>query len=98
MLVGLLGILKVGGAYVSLDPAYPTERLALMLQDTPISVLLTQARLVESLLGFCSINTVIRILLFENSKFSLIPKGVSLHAPTNLNVFTYFENLPSREK
>jgi amino acid adenylation domain-containing protein len=49
MVVGLLGILKAGGAYVPLDPAYPTERLAFMLEDTQISVLLTQSRLVESL-------------------------------------------------
>lgn len=49
MVVGLLGILKAGGAYVPLDPAYLTERLAFMLEDTQISVLLTQARLVESL-------------------------------------------------
>ena len=34
MVVGLLGILKAGGVYVLLDPAYPTERLALMLEDT----------------------------------------------------------------
>jgi aspartate racemase len=49
MLVGLLGILKAGGAYVPLDPAYPLERLAFMLEDASVSVLLTQARLVESL-------------------------------------------------
>jgi non-ribosomal peptide synthetase component F len=49
MLVGLLGILKAGGAYVPLDPAYPSERLAFMLEDTQISVLLTQSRLVEPL-------------------------------------------------
>jgi non-ribosomal peptide synthetase component F len=49
MVVGLLGILKAGGAYVPLDPAYPPERLALMLEDSQVGVLLTQARLVESI-------------------------------------------------
>ena len=49
MVVGLLGILKAGGAYVPLDPAYPPERLAFMLEDASVGVLLTQARLVESL-------------------------------------------------
>lgn len=38
MVVGLLGILKAGGAYVPLDPAYPTERLAFMLEDTQSDV------------------------------------------------------------
>ena len=44
MLVGLLGILKAGGAYVPMDPAYPQERLKLMLEDANIAVLLTQKR------------------------------------------------------
>ena len=42
MAVGLLGILKAGGAYAPLDPTYPSARLAFMLQDTQVSVLLTQ--------------------------------------------------------
>jgi amino acid adenylation domain-containing protein/non-ribosomal peptide synthase protein (TIGR01720 family) len=49
MIVGLLGILKAGGAYVPLDPAYPSERLAFMLEDTQVSVLLTQESVVKKL-------------------------------------------------
>lgn len=49
MMVGLLGILKSGGAYVPLDPTYPAERLAFMIEDAGVSVLLTQQRLVERL-------------------------------------------------
>ncbi|MDF5721977.1 MAG: amino acid adenylation domain-containing protein [Rhizonema sp. PD37] len=49
MVIGLLGILKAGGAYVPLDPTYPKERLALMLEDTQVSVLLTQQHLVKIL-------------------------------------------------
>ncbi|MEH2147960.1 amino acid adenylation domain-containing protein [Nostoc sp.] len=49
LIVGLLGILKAGGAYVPLDPAYPQERLAFMLEDAQVSVLLTQKSLVATL-------------------------------------------------
>jgi amino acid adenylation domain-containing protein len=49
MVVGLLGILKAGGAYVPLDPAYPRDRLGFVLRDAGIRVLLTQARMLESL-------------------------------------------------
>lgn len=45
MIVGLLAILKAGAAYVPLDPAYPSERLAFLLADTQIAILLTQAKM-----------------------------------------------------
>ena len=47
MVVGLLGILKAGGSYVPLDPAYPQERLRFMLENSQVSVLLTKQKLVE---------------------------------------------------
>jgi amino acid adenylation domain-containing protein len=52
MVVGILGILKAGGAFVPLDPAYPRDRLAFMIEDSGIQVLLTQERLVDSLPSF----------------------------------------------
>ncbi len=47
LVIGLLAILKVGGAYVPLDPTYPRARLAWILEDTQISVLLTQSHLLN---------------------------------------------------
>lgn len=50
MMVGLLGILKAGAAYVPLDPQLPQERLAYMLSDAQVSVVLTQEKLKSVLL------------------------------------------------
>lgn len=44
MVVGLLGILKAGGAFLPLDPTYPEKRLAFMLEDASPKVVLTQER------------------------------------------------------
>ena len=49
MVIGLLGILKAGGAYVPLDPAFPFERLAFMLEDAQVQVLVTQQHLLTQL-------------------------------------------------
>lgn len=45
MLVAVLGVLKAGGAYVPLDPSYPEERLAYMIQDSRMPLLITKGSL-----------------------------------------------------
>ncbi|HEV2764076.1 MAG TPA: condensation domain-containing protein, partial [Pyrinomonadaceae bacterium] len=49
MVVGLLGILKAGGVYVPLDPAYPRERLSFMLEDAGVTVLVADRPSLASL-------------------------------------------------
>ncbi|HEX2270710.1 MAG TPA: non-ribosomal peptide synthetase, partial [Pyrinomonadaceae bacterium] len=46
--VGQLGILKAGGAYLPIDPSYPRERLSFLLEDSGVSLLITQQQIVES--------------------------------------------------
>ncbi|MGX1324739.1 amino acid adenylation domain-containing protein/non-ribosomal peptide synthase protein (TIGR01720 family) [Bradyrhizobium sp. USDA 377] len=49
MIIALLAVLKAGGAYLPLDPDYPTERLAYMLRDSGAALVLTQGVLLEPL-------------------------------------------------
>ena len=49
MLVGLLGVLKAGGAYLPLDPSFPSDRIAFMLEDSDAAVILTQTSLLPEL-------------------------------------------------
>ncbi len=49
MLIGLLGVLKAGGAYLPLDPSFPSERLAFMLADSGASIVLTLSSLVSEM-------------------------------------------------
>jgi len=49
MAIGLLGILKAGGAYIPLDSKFPQDRLACILEDAHIDLLLTQESLLDAL-------------------------------------------------
>ena len=49
MVVGILAVLKAGGAYVPLDPAYPQERLAFMVREARMPVLVTTGALTDVL-------------------------------------------------
>jgi amino acid adenylation domain-containing protein len=49
--VALLGVLKAGGAYLPLDPAFPAERIAFMLKDSDARVILTHGSLKDRVAG-----------------------------------------------
>lgn len=60
LVVSLLAILKAGGAYVPIDPAYPDERIEVMLEDARATVVLTEPHLAQRLGG-----TTAQILNFD---------------------------------
>ncbi|NQZ21696.1 MAG: amino acid adenylation domain-containing protein [Colwellia sp.] len=66
MVIGLLATLKAGGAYVPLDPDYPQSRLAYMIGDSGIELLLTQRHIEEQLTIPTSVNTKLKVLLLDD--------------------------------
>ena len=60
MVVALLGILKAGAAYVPLDPSYPKDRLAFMMEDTGPQALLIQGHLAEDFIA-CNAVRIVRM-------------------------------------
>jgi amino acid adenylation domain-containing protein len=47
--IAMLAVLKAGGAYVPLDPSYPKDRLAYMIRESGMKILLTQSNLAEDI-------------------------------------------------
>ena len=47
MIIGIMGVLKAGGAYLPIDPTYPNERIKYMLQDSKSKILLTSFNLID---------------------------------------------------
>ncbi|HEV2524710.1 MAG TPA: AMP-binding protein, partial [Gammaproteobacteria bacterium] len=58
MVIGILGILKAGCAYLPLDPNYPAERLSYMLSDSKSTIVLTDAFYPNLKTDVVAINTV----------------------------------------
>ncbi len=59
MVIALMGVLKTGGAYLPLDPGYPRERLAFMIEDAEVAVLLTKEILLPGLSKYAGMVVVL---------------------------------------
>ena len=62
MVVGMLGILKAGAAYVPLDPDYPVERVRYMAEDSRIKLLVTESRLESRATELVSVGTPVVVI------------------------------------
>lgn len=95
MLVGLLAVLKAGGAYLPLDSEYPPERIAFMIEDSQARVVLTQNSLLDRLP-----TTATRTLCLDGHTFS-VESGENLQAralPDNLAYVIYTSGSTGRPK
>ncbi|MCY0997072.1 amino acid adenylation domain-containing protein [Myxococcus sp. MISCRS1] len=97
LVVSMLGILKAGGAYLPLEASYPTERLAFMLQDSRVSLLLVHASRLQQLPPFAG--PVVRIDEEREAiaRCSELP-GVSAVCPDNLAYVIYTSGSTGRPK
>jgi aspartate racemase len=97
MVVGLLGVLKAGGACLPLDPSYPKDRLAFMLEETQAAVLVTQERLKADLPPH---RAKVVCLDTESRLRSIQPKATESHAanPGRLAYIIYTSGSTGRPK
>ena len=85
MVVAILGILKAGGAYVPLDPAYPEARLASMIEDACLDIVITRTNLMERIpiadtQAVCLDSKNLLGNLAQQSKSNLAPEHLGLTA------------------
>jgi amino acid adenylation domain-containing protein len=97
VIVGLLAVLKAGGAYIPLDPDYPQQRLTYMAEDAQISLLLTQESLLDSLpaedVGVIVLDKLAEILTVQSPENPL-----SEVAPENLLCLLYTSGSTGKPK
>lgn len=84
MVIGMLGVLKAGGALVPLDPAYPADRLAYMLKDAAPRILLTQ----KTLIGIVPPTTQL-IIAIDHDWDAIAEQDASDPAPNALGITSF---------
>ncbi len=97
MVVALLAVLKAGGAYVPMDPGYPRDRLAFMVTDSQVALLLTQSQLEPRLP-----ETTARIVRIDADEFRMggpgpndVPRAIT---PQHLAYMIYTSGSTGRPK
>ncbi|HEX2270677.1 MAG TPA: amino acid adenylation domain-containing protein [Pyrinomonadaceae bacterium] len=88
MIVSLLGVLKAGAAYVALNPTDPPERLAFMLSDAAVSVLLSRSSIAKD---WSNVSARVIDLDAESTEINRQPSGTpqSVATPANLAYVLY---------
>jgi amino acid adenylation domain-containing protein/non-ribosomal peptide synthase protein (TIGR01720 family) len=96
LVIGLLAILKAGGAYVPLDPQYPAERLSYMIEDSGITLLLTQQHLIDGLPA----RDGVQVLSLESLQLDAFSENnlPALATPDNLAYVIYTSGSTGRPK
>lgn len=96
LLVALLAVLKSGAAYVPLDPDYPTERVAYMLEDSRALVLLTEPSVAATL----AVSTDTQVLLMDDLQVADYPTSapVTRVTPDNLAYVIYTSGSTGKPK
>jgi amino acid adenylation domain-containing protein len=95
MMVGLLGILKSGSAYLPLDPAFPAERMQFMLEDSGVPIVLTHDHLAERFTGARTHVVSIRSI-WDEAKITELPSS-SVKSP-NLAYVIYTSGSTGKPK
>lgn len=95
MVVGMLAILKAGGAYVPIDATQPRQRLAFMLEDARVPVVITQQNLLASLP-----ETQARIIIIDSVAFTneSTANPTTTATPENLAYIIYTSGSTGRPK
>lgn len=96
MITAILGVLKAGGAYLPIDPAYPQERIEYMLADSGARVLLTQADFVQHVDDFNG-----EIIILDSYLWQHKEDGSDLrlaHKPDNLAYVIYTSGSTGKPK
>ncbi|HHM21730.1 MAG TPA: amino acid adenylation domain-containing protein, partial [Bacteroidetes bacterium] len=91
MITGILAILKTGGAYLPIDPDYPKDRIAFLLEDAAVKIILAQPHLLDRLPA----TTAQVVSLDEKTHRSFVPEEV---APDDLAYIIYTSGSTGRPK